>query len=100
MDDQKRSQFVQRAVLCKSLSNNKVDLLTITDRNSSKHGVELEKRRGIILSARTHPGETNGSWVMKGILNFLTDPDDPDAQTLRSNFVFKVIPMVNVDGVI
>lgn len=65
--------------MCKTLANNKVDLLTITDRNSNANGVELEKRRGIVLSARTHPGETNGSWVMKGILNFLTDPDDIDA---------------------
>ena len=26
------------------------------------------------MSARVHPGETNSSWIMKGILQFLTDP--------------------------
>jgi len=26
-----------------------------------------------------HPGETNGSWMMKGLLDFLTGPS-PDAQ--------------------
>ena len=79
--------------MCKTLSNNKVDLLTITDGSQGT-------KQGIVLTARTHPGETNGSWVMKGMLDFLTDPDDQDAVALRRNFVFKVVPMINVDGVI
>ena len=38
--------------------------------------------------------------MMRGVLNFLTDPDDEEAKLLRENFVFKVIPMLNPDGVI
>ena len=37
--------------------------------------------------------------MMKGFLDYITS-DDPDAVTLRDNFVFKVIPMLNPDGVI
>ena len=38
--------------------------------------------------------------MMKGVLDFLTDPDDPEAKLLRDMFVFKVVPMLNPDGVI
>jgi murein tripeptide amidase MpaA len=54
----------------------------------------------VVISARVHPGETVGSWMMKGVLDFITDPDNEDAQILRDNFVFKIIPMMNPDGVI
>lgn len=53
----------------------------------------------ILITARVHPGETNSSWMMKGFLDYVLS-DDPDAQTLRDNFIFKVIPMLNPDGVI
>ena len=52
-----------------------------------------------MLTARVHPGETNASWMMKGFLDFLTS-SDPDAQLLREHFVFKIVPMLNPDGVI
>jgi len=37
---------------------------------------------------------------MKGILEFLTSEDNVEADLLRKNFVFKIVPMINVDGVI
>jgi murein tripeptide amidase MpaA len=36
---------------------------------------------------------------MKGILELLTDEDNPEAQALRQNFVFMIVPMINIDGV-
>lgn len=38
--------------------------------------------------------------MMKGVIEFLTDPDNEEAKILRDNFVFKIIPMLNPDGVI
>ena len=46
-----------------------------------------------------HPGETGASWMMKGILDYLIGPS-LNAKILRDNFVFKVVPMLNPDGVI
>ena len=55
---------------------------------------------GVVISARVHPGETVGSWMMRGVLKFLTDPNNEEARLLRQSFVFKIVPMLNPDGVI
>jgi hypothetical protein len=51
------------------------------------------------LTARVHPGESIASWMMKGALEFLTS-EAPEAVALRHHFVFKIVPMLNPDGVI
>ena len=53
----------------------------------------------VFLSARVHPGETASSFVLNGILDFLTNEKNEQAAVLRKRFVFKVIPMLNPDGV-
>lgn len=53
---------MRRRALCKTLAQNPCDLLTITSFDSPE---AIRSRRGIVLSARVHPGETNASWMMK-----------------------------------
>ena len=67
---------------------------------SRENTENISKRKGVVITARVHPGETVGSWMMRGLLFFLTDPDNEEAKLLRDNFVFKIIPMLNPDGVI
>ena len=46
-----------------------------------------EERRVVFISARVHPGETPASWIMHGVLDFLTSPADPIAARLRHDRV-------------
>uniref|UniRef100_A0A8D0EG63 Cytosolic carboxypeptidase 2 n=1 Tax=Strix occidentalis caurina TaxID=311401 RepID=A0A8D0EG63_STROC len=92
--DPVRSQYCAVRALCRSLAGNTVYLLTIT----SPAGAAAAKRV-VVLSARVHPGESGGSWAMRGFLDFLLSAH-PDAQLLRRLFVFKVVPMLNPDGVV
>lgn len=57
-------------------------------------------KKFVVLTARVHPGESVGSWMMRGAINFITDLSNPMSKLLRENFVFKIIPMLNPDGVI
>ncbi|NXT24030.1 CBPC5 protein, partial [Syrrhaptes paradoxus] len=111
------SVYYHRELLCHSLDKLRVDLLTVT----SCHGM-MEKReprldklfpdtgtprprrfagkRVFFLSSRVHPGETPSSFVFNGFLDFILREEDPRAQMLRRMFVFKLIPMLNPDGVV
>lgn len=88
---------IRRTVLCKSLAGNDIEMLIVTNFSSVPEAIAV--RKAIILSCRIHPGESNSSFVMNGVLEFLVS-DDEKAEKLRSTFVFKIIPMLNPDGVI
>ena len=84
-------------MLCQTLAGNNCEMLIITDFQATDE--KLAEREAIILSARVHPGETPASFVMEGVIDFLLS-NDAKAKQLRSSFVFKIVPMLNADGVI
>ena len=94
--------YFRKDVLCETLSGNICPLVTITampESNYYEHICQFRTRPYIFLSARVHPGETNASWVMKGTLEYLMS-NSPTAQSLRESYIFKIVPMLNPDGVI
>nr|XP_060611864.1 cytosolic carboxypeptidase 4 [Anolis sagrei ordinatus] len=94
--------FFRKQTLCHTLGGNPCPLLTITAMPESERSHDMEEFRErpyVMLVARVHPGESNASWVMKGTLEFLLSRD-PTADLLRHCFIFKIIPMLNPDGVI
>lgn len=94
--------YFRQDVLCETLAGNSCPLVTITampESNCYEHICQFRNRPYIFLSARVHPGETNASWVMKGTLEYLMS-NSPNAQCLRESYIFKIIPMLNPDGVI
>ncbi|CAG7728523.1 unnamed protein product [Allacma fusca] len=89
--------LVRYDVLCDSLNHNEVPLLTVTAPNDPSKPIEL--REVIFLTSRVHPGESNSSWVMHGVLhNLLSGREQMDS--ILQRYVFKIIPMLNVEGVI
>jgi murein tripeptide amidase MpaA len=51
------------------------------------------------LTARVHPGESPASFVLNGIINFILNEISEQARMIREKFVFKIIPILNPDGV-
>eukprot|EP00002_Diphylleia_rotans_P022826 TRINITY_DN4487_c0_g1_i1.p1 TRINITY_DN4487_c0_g1~~TRINITY_DN4487_c0_g1_i1.p1 ORF type:complete len:624 (+),score=86.47 TRINITY_DN4487_c0_g1_i1:93-1964(+) len=95
--DPERRKVIKRRPLCQTAAGNTCEMLTITAFSSTSEAIR--SRKGIVITSRVHPGESCASWVMKGFIDFITGPS-PDARFLRENFVFKIIPILNPDGVI
>ena len=100
-----------------SLDGRRLDLLTIssikdlsTQQEDFVHGCfpqqkqtsrcyKFSRKPVIFFSARVHPGEVPASHIMHGILAFLSNFEDPQVMDLLDNFVFKIVPIINPDGV-
>lgn len=95
---------MRRETLANSIQKRKVELLTITaeeSRTSASLQVnepEKRSRRTVVIFGRVHPGESPSSFVCQGLLDFLVSAH-PIAKVLRDHLVFKVVPMLNPDGV-
>ena len=60
---------------------------------------KIRNKKGIVLTSRVHPGETGASFMMQGVIDYLVGPSI-GARILRDNFMIKIVPMLNIDGVI
>ncbi|KAF4759064.1 hypothetical protein FOZ63_021812, partial [Perkinsus olseni] len=106
-------RYLARYPLCRSLAGNRLDVLTITssgeeddptalaergeeDTSQSLHGC---RKKYIAITARVHPGESVSSFACEGLIRELLS-ESPLAKKLRAKYVFKIIPMLNPDGVV
>ena len=111
--------YYHRELLCRSLEGRRVDLITISGTAGMGVNREAELSDGsgccmpeggerprsfpgktvFLLTARVHPGEVPASHVLDGFLQFILREDDPRARAMRDRFVFKLVPIINPDGV-
>ena len=125
LDDEKYP-FFYRKTLTVTLGGNDLDMFTInsmydifqngatsvvtqksqnylyiknTQENNNNLSQVLDERKAIVIIGRQHPGETVGSYVVKGCIDFLMG-DSEEAKKLREVYVFKIVPMMNPDGVL
>lgn len=96
LSDPARGPLMRHDVLGVTQGGVEQDLLII-EQPGSAHTVDTPV---IVLSARVHPGETNSSYVMRGLVEYLSDPLEPSAQKLRTHYRIIIIPMLNPDGVV
>ncbi|XP_030246168.1 cytosolic carboxypeptidase Nna1 isoform X3 [Drosophila navojoa] len=93
-----KSKFCKLRLLCRTLAGNNVYYLTVTAPSNNEDTMR-QRKKSIVVSARVHPSETPSSWMMKGLMDFITG-DSTVAKRLRHKFIFKLVPMLNPDGVI
>ena len=88
---------IKFSTLNKTMCGNPLDILYISNFNCSLS--DLSSRQSIIFTARVHPGETSGSYVIESVINNLLN-NSPFSNSLLDKYLFKIIPMLNPDGVI
>eukprot|EP00727_Mastigamoeba_balamuthi_P004505 m51a1_g14052 putative cytosolic carboxypeptidase 1 (1825) ;mRNA; r:1197061-1204516 len=82
--------------LCKTEAGNVCPLVTITDFASPV--TDIRAREYVFVTARVHPGESGSSFIAQGVIDYLLS-STAEAQALRERYVFKIVPMLNPDGV-
>jgi hypothetical protein len=70
-----------------------IHLLTVTDT-----AVSDDEKKVVFITTLQHAGEYCGGYVVSGLLNFLLS-DDENAAIARKNSIYKIIPMMNPDGI-
>ena len=88
-----RAARMQRSVLARTLAGNAVDLLSVSSAPGEHgSGSKGRGRRAVVISARVHPGESNASLMMQGVVDYLTGPS-PIAQLLRDTHALLLVPV-------
>ena len=69
-----------------------IDVSNFTDNNLRKHRI-------YIIAQQHACEEPQGSWASMGAIRFLINQTNETAISMRQNYIFRFIPILNVDGV-
>ena len=124
--DEEKYPYFHRKTLATTLGGNDLDMFTINSmydiykngitsvvmpktnnylsiknnyENNNNSSQILDERKAVVIIGRQHPGETVGSYVVKGCMDFLMGNSD-EAKKLREIYLIKIVPMMNPDGVL
>ncbi len=84
-------------IIGQSLGGLDIPMVTIT--NHLTRDRLYKNKRIIFIIGRVHPGETNASHLVHGLIQYLLSPDKI-SNYLRETYVFHLVPMINPDGVV
>jgi len=88
--------FVNRVILGQSIQGRDIFMLTITDTS-----IPDSLKKSVWLQFRIHGDEMAQSYIFEGLVNYLLSGDSiPVAQQALQRIVFKLIPVINPDGVV
>jgi murein tripeptide amidase MpaA len=88
--DMAMSDRVTVEILGKTIDGQDLDLVIV--------GEPAPDKRKCWITARQHPGESMAEWCAEGLLERLTDANDPVSIRLLQKAVFYVVPNMNPDG--
>ncbi|XP_038115746.1 cytosolic carboxypeptidase 6 isoform X2 [Culex quinquefasciatus] len=89
----------ERTTLGMTIQNRKMELITFDDVKKPEKVDPKNLIHMVVVFARIHPGESPASYVVQGLIEYLAAANQPISKALRENVVFKIIPMLNPDGV-
>uniref|UniRef100_A0A8W7JEI1 Peptidase M14 domain-containing protein n=1 Tax=Anopheles albimanus TaxID=7167 RepID=A0A8W7JEI1_ANOAL len=89
----------ERSSLGMSIQNRKLELVTFDEVKKPDKVDQKNVIHMVVVLARIHPGESPSSYVVQGLIEFLAAATQPIAKALREHVVFKIVPMLNPDGV-
>jgi hypothetical protein len=89
----KSSPYLDVTSLGTTPGGQELKVATITDDAYS----DSNKIKAYVI-AMQHSTEVPGGWEADGMIRFLLS-DDPTAQAVRRSYIFRIVPIVNVDGV-
>lgn len=93
IDAVSRKQFLTIETLGVTQQGRNIHLLTVTDAAIPDAGKKV-----VFITTLQHAGEYCGGYVVSGLLDFLLS-DDQNAAIARKTTVYKIIPMMNPDGI-
>jgi cytosolic carboxypeptidase protein 2/3 len=60
-----------------------------------------EEKIVVVITGRFHPGESNSSWMIQGLMDYLNkNSGEYKMRNFLRKTIIKIIPMMNPDGVI
>jgi cytosolic carboxypeptidase protein 5 len=104
--------YFYREMMILSLDRREIELVTISSKSNFLDTREnhvpgifnstprclASKKPIVFITARVHPGETPSSFLLDAIMRVILS-SDPRGVALRHAYVFKIIPVLNPDGV-
>jgi hypothetical protein len=91
----KHNSYFRNRIIGRTPLNYPLYLFTITD-----YSIPENQKKRIWIHARTHSGETQSSFVLEGLINYLLSRDNIKSHDIDlKKVIFNIVPIVNVDGI-